>query len=69
MRFAHRENYYRQDQINKKFDTKLTLKKNEPFPPGVAMSELSKGIKKHALKSRETIPLTQKNAFYFGLGG
>jgi hypothetical protein len=32
--------------------------KNEPFPLGVAMSVLSTGIKKHASKSLEAIPLT-----------
>jgi hypothetical protein len=46
-RFAHRENYYRQGLNNRKFDTKLTLKKNELVPSGVAMPELSNGIKKH----------------------
>jgi hypothetical protein len=35
----------------------IDLKKNEPAPDEVAMSELSNGTKKHTSKSRETIPL------------
>jgi hypothetical protein len=42
------------------------FKKNEPVPSGVAMSELSNGIKKHTSKSRETIPL-KGNALHIKL--
>jgi hypothetical protein len=35
------------------------LKKNEPAPDGVAMSELSNSTKKHTSKSHETIPLSE----------
>jgi hypothetical protein len=45
--------YYQQRYL-----TGFDFEKNEPVPSGVAMSELSNGIKKHTSKSHETIPLS-----------
>jgi hypothetical protein len=53
-RFAPWGNYPCQDPNNRKFDKKSTFF-NEPVPSGVAMSDLSNGIKKPSSKSRETI--------------
>jgi hypothetical protein len=56
-RFGHREKLPAPSLNNRKFITKSILKKNEPVPSGVALSELSNSTKKHTSKSHETIPL------------
>jgi hypothetical protein len=48
------------DQIIKNSTQNQIFLKNEPVLSGVAMSELSKGTKKHTSKSCETIPLKNK---------
>jgi hypothetical protein len=66
-RCAPRENYHPQDPNNQKFYTKSTFKRKLPVPPGIAMSDLSNGTKKHTLKYREAIPLTSNKLMNTGI--
>jgi hypothetical protein len=61
---SRKHNFSNNDTAEKKTRNRLYFKKTNR-KTGVAMSELSNGIKKHTSKSRETIPLRKKYIIRF----